>query len=44
MKNIYWGGLLIAAILFYAYTKECPKNCIKTRIGSCECKSGPEST
>ena len=43
MKNIYWGGLFLAAILLYAYTKECPPNCVKTGIGSCKCHSGPAS-
>jgi len=44
MKKIYWGGLLLAAVvLFYAYSKECPKNCVKTGIGSCKCSSGSAS-
>jgi len=43
MKKIYWGGLLLATVvLFYAYSKECPKNCVKIGIGSCKC-NGPAS-
>jgi len=41
MKNInqkyLLGGLFIGAILLYVFTKECPKNCIKTGFGSCKC-------
>jgi len=39
-KKYLLGGLFLGAIL-YAYTKECPKNCVKTGIGSCKCERGP---
>ena len=38
MKRLYLLGLLaVLVVLLLSFMKECPDNCVKTGIGSCEC-------